>query len=220
MKIFFSSLFAFVVLAGFSRAEDLLPLETKVMLRGYCYAGSRRDERAIGGYASSANAPQEVTEKTPGTADRIDLVALPAEPVTFQRKHQGFRLLLINRTGEEASFNASDAQLTLLCEARDRDGAWKAIEARSVSFCGNSFHHVYLPAGHYWEFAAPVYGGPFQTKLRYRFQAEYGKGSPVYSNEFDGHIHLSQFDSLDKPPAPKSPPMTNRSPVPNSPLRR
>jgi len=95
-------------------AKDLKPFEPKSMIDGYCYAGSRKDDKAIGGYGPSDNAPRKVTDKTPGREGQIALVAVPSDPAPFLGRYQGFRLLLINRTTKEAAFAACDSRLNIL----------------------------------------------------------------------------------------------------------
>ena len=185
------SFFAIVMLAVCSHAKALIPFETETMIRGYCHAGSRKDDKGLFGYAPSSNAPKKITEGIPGTDGEIALIALPADEVPFGKQYHGFRLLLVNRTAKEVSFAASDSRLYITCEARDQDGEWKPIEYLPSSFCGNSRHSVYLPNGYYWEFSAPVYSGSFKTKLRYTYRGN------SYSNEFDGSINPVQFKELE-----------------------
>ena len=181
------SFLAIVLIASCSHAKDLIPFESSTMIGGYCHAGSRKDDKALGGYGSSGNAPKKITEEITGTDGQISLIALPADAVPFRGQYAGFRLLLINRTGEEAPFSASDSRLYITCEARDQHGEWKPIEYLPSSWCGNSRHSAYLPSGYYWEFSAPVYSGSLKTKLRYNLVGT------TYSNEFDGSINPSQF---------------------------
>jgi hypothetical protein len=187
-----------VMLAICSHAKALIPFETETMISGYCIAGSREDDKALGGYGRSSNAAKEITEGIPGTDGEISLIALPDDEVPFRKQYNGFRLLLINRTAKEVSLPASDSRLYIICEARDQDGEWKPIEYLPSSWCGNSHHSAYLPSGHYWEFSAPVYSGSLKTKLRYNlggniYCAELGGFINTYSNEFDGSINPSQF---------------------------
>ena len=196
MKTLFTTFLVLAALANGSEAKDLKLLEPKSMICGFCCAGSRKDDKALGGYGLSDNAPKKIKDKIPGTEGQITLVALPAESVPFMGQYLGFRLLLINRTAGEASFAACDSQLNIICEARDQNGEWKPIEYLPPSFCGNSYHSVYLPSGHYWEFSAPVYSGSLKTRLRYNLQGK----QPTYSNEFDGSINPVQFK---KPETPK-----------------
>jgi len=177
-----------VMLAICSHAKALIPFETETMISGYCIAGSREDDKALGGYYHASNAPKKIIEGIPGIDGEIALISLPDDEVPFRKQYKGFRLLLVNRLAKEVSLPANDSRLYIICEARDQDGEWKPIEYLPSSFCGNSHHSAYLPSGHYWEFSAPVYSGSFKTKLRYTH------GGGFYSNEFDGSINPTQFE--------------------------
>jgi hypothetical protein len=160
------------------------------MLEGYFRAGSAiRDEEALGGFEGSNNFPRELDRKL--TPDTLSLVALPEEALPFSPGVAGFRVILANTTSRVLAFEASDSVLNVLREALDADGDWKPIEHLPQSFCGNSFHRVYLQPGHQWTFVAPVYHGPFETKMR--FVLFRGQEPPLYSNEFSGFIDLQQF---------------------------
>jgi hypothetical protein len=171
------------------RAADLTNVNVSFMLRGYCLAGSRVDKQAIGGFGQSDNAPKKVTAPNIGRDGQLALVAFPQKAVSFAYKYRGMRMLLINRTKREVEFPASDSRISILQEAQDSKGDWKPIEYLPFSWCGNSSHRVFLPAGHYWEFAAPVYTGTKKTKLRFVLQGK----QPLYSNEFEGSINPGQF---------------------------
>ena len=189
MKAHHVTIFALLTLYSISFGNDLKPFEPKSMVRGYCYAGSRNDDKALGGYGPSDNTPKKITDNISGTAGKVNLIAMPTESVAFAKEYRGFRLLLVNRTGAEASFAASDSRLTIICEAQDDAGEWKPIEDLPSSFCGNSHHNVFLPSGHYWEFTAPLYSGSHKTKLRFQLKGK----EPIYSNVFDGSINPAQF---------------------------
>lgn len=170
-------------------ADDLKDVNVKLMTRGYCYAGSRVDKEAFGGFGQSDNAPKKLLDPDLGRDGHIALVALPESTVTFDKKYRSMRLLLVNRTKVEAVFPASDSRLSIIQEAQDSKGRWKPIEYLPSSWCGNSFHRVFLPAGYYWEFAAPVYTGTMKTRLRFVLQGK----EPIYSNEFEGSINPEQL---------------------------
>jgi hypothetical protein len=170
-------------------AAELKPVDVQFMLRGYCYAGSRPDKDAPGGYGPSENMPKQLGELTHGRTNEISLVALPEEVKPFGASHSGFRLLLINRTRSELVLAASDSRIAIVQEALDEKGQWRPVEYLPSSWCGNSYHRVFLPAGHYWEFSAPRYSGTIKTKLRFVLQGK----QPVYSNVFDGTINAKQF---------------------------
>jgi len=147
------------------------------------------DKKATGGFGTSGNSPKRVMDRKIGRDGQVVLVALSQEQVPFNRNYRGLRLLLVNLTKREAEFPATDSQLNIVQEARDARGKWRPIEYLATSWCGNSDHRVFLPSGHYWEFAAPAYTGSIKTKLRFVLQGK----NPLYSNEFDGSINLSQF---------------------------
>lgn len=189
VRIWASTFFVFMTLTV--QAGELKEMNVKFMVRGYCFAGSRVDDKALGGFGKSDNAPKKLANKQLGQNNEITLVALPNEQVPFAGHYQGMRLLLINRTGNEAEFPASDSRLSIVQEALDTDGKWKPIEYLPSSWCGNSYHRVFLPKDHYWEFAAPRYTGSIKTKLRFALHTRGQK--PIYSNEFQGSINREQF---------------------------
>lgn len=51
---------------------------------------------------------------------------------------------------------------------------------------------MFLPAGHYWTFATPVYSGTFETTMRFALTLE--NGERLYSNAFMGFIQPGQFE--------------------------
>lgn len=169
--------------------SQLEELNIKEMRPGYCYASSQPDTTVAGGFWQSDNIPQKLVDQQMGREGELSLVALPTVAVPFEEKHRGMRLLLINRTANEATFFATDSLLNIIQEARNSEGQWQPIEYIPGSWCGNSYHQVLLPAAHYWEFAAPVYSGSIKTKLRFALRQE----TVLYSNEFDGRVNPEQF---------------------------
>lgn len=189
-KWFFIGLVAAGATVAMAGADDLPALNVDYMLRGYCFAGSRPDEKAPGGFGRSENLPRRAgAGGAIGAPQAVSLVALPDQSARFAKKYRGLRLILINRTAREVAFSASDSRLPLVLEARDADGAWKPIEYLPSSWCGNSRHRVFLPAAHYWEFVAPVYAGTIATRLRFVLRGE----KPIVSNEFAGQVNPAQF---------------------------
>ena len=188
--------FAIAVIVGAAHADDLRRFNATFMVPGYCQAGSREDDKALGDYGGSPNVPKKLGDSRHGIDGEVSLIAFPHESVPFATQFLGFRLLLINRTKTEVAFPACSSRLPVICEARDDDGRWMPIEYLPWSSCGNSYHEVFLPAGHYWEFAAPTYSGTTKTKLRFKLETK----QPIYSNEFDGFVSALQFIS---PPPPR-----------------
>jgi hypothetical protein len=80
-------------------------------------------------------------------------------------------------------------------EAKDVNGNWKPIEYYyNFSGCGNpeSFYFKLL-SKNFMIYPIIKYGGNFKTKLRVKL---YNKGNIYYSNEFEGFINQSQFDTI------------------------
>ena len=119
-------------------------VDVKFMLRGYCHAGSRiMDPKALGGFASSANYARPIRTAAARAAGQCYLLAQPKVPMPFGGG-EGMRLVLVNPTGKAIPFPASDGRLSILQEALDASGVWKPIEYLPSSWCGNSYHRVFL----------------------------------------------------------------------------
>jgi len=182
--------------ASLCHAADLKSIDTQTMLGVFYEAGSRADTDAPGGYATSANYPEALGKNPFGINGEISLLALTNDVRAFNTTNVGFRVVLVNRTDHEVSLDASDSCIFLFQEALDRDGKWRRIEYLPPSFCGNSYHSVFLPTNHYWAFIVPTYSGTFKTRLRFVLRDK----QPIYSNEFDGRINPAQFN---EPPPPR-----------------
>lgn len=177
-------------------SAPLEDLNIDFMLRGYFYAGSQiKDENALGGFGISDNFPQSIKSDINAPQKKISLIALPDEETVFSGKYKGIKLLLVNATNEKAAFSASDSRLYIVQEALDADGKWKPVEYLPSSWCGNSYHVVYLGANEYWEFSAARFTGKIKTKMRFRLTRDSPAAdkNPIYSNEFDGSINKKQF---------------------------
>jgi hypothetical protein len=162
----------------------------KFMLRGYCYAGSKTDDpEAQGGFGSSENYPSKIGKNTPVKRGKIYLIAQTHRKATFAQQYKGMKLLLINASGKKAVFPAQDSRLYIIQEAKDEDGEWRPIEYLPSSWCGNSYHQVFLGSREYWTFVVPRYTGSFKTRLRFKLEGD----EPIYSNEFEGSINKEQF---------------------------
>ncbi len=182
-----------VLLTGscLAQEEELETPEIRYMLRGYFYAGtSIKDPNALGGFGSSDNLPREAPAELLRDGE-LRLLVQPDQEVAFSGKYRGMRVFLLNGTDAPAEFAASDSRLSIVQEARDSEGVWKPIEYLPSSWCGNSYHKVFLAPGTCWEFAAPRFDGAFETELRFRLEREAGD---LVSNTFPGRIHPEQFE--------------------------
>jgi hypothetical protein len=171
-------------------AAELLPVNVLHMLSGYCHAGSRvEDSKAPGGYWASDNFPTIFEPQQELRQGEVYLTVDPL-PAAFEQQHQGITLRLVNGTDRRVAFRASDSRLSIVQEAREDKGQWREIEYLPQSWCGNSYHRVFLDPGQCWTFAAPKYEGRLKTKLRFKLMVE---EQAIHSEEFDGSINPEQF---------------------------
>ncbi len=172
--------------------------ERRTVPRGWYFAGSHlEDENAFGGFGPCDNFPKKCEADAPGMAGKLTLVASPNEIVDF-RNRKAIVLRLINRTEKTMEFSACDSSLYIIQEGLDSDDKWKPLEQFPDTFCGNSFHRVFLETNEYWKFFALVRQGEFKTKLRFRLEpgGEPGiaaGGGAIYSNEFEGSMDQRAF---------------------------
>lgn|GEM_PF-1891793 len=173
------------------------PLSVYSQLPGYFWAKSARpDETALGGFGQSRNVPHELDPDSPYAKKGIQLVVLPKESERFLDRYEGFTVLLINGSAAELWLSASDSRLPIIREALDADGGWKPVEYLPSSWCGNSYHRVFISPGQYWRFAAPRYAGTYVTQMRFRLTL--WSDQDIFSNEFSGTMNRNQFPrSLD-----------------------
>lgn len=195
MNLLITAVLSFLYIIPFfgssTAANDLESLNVNFMTRGYFYAGSREDKDAPGGFGTSDNMPKANSVLRSVKKGELFLLALPNEQVAFRQKYAGMKVLLVNATNEEKAFAASDSRLSIVQEALDKDGKWKPVEYLPSSWCGNSYHRVFLGANEHWEFAAARYTGKIKTKLRF---VMLGKDAErIVSNEFDGSVNPKQF---------------------------
>ena len=190
--------------------EEAQALNIDYMNRGYFYANINYTGH---GNSSRRAEPEKVTMLNSFEGGALTVVADPFLEFNWDKTTKGMIVFVANTSGDTINFNAQDSRLYMKMQARDKDGAWRDIEYLPNSWCGNSYHHVELPANHYWTFVAPIYEGIFYTKLRvaltyidpkdlvkppeqeglldwgYRDKREL----VVYSNEFEGSINPGQF---------------------------
>jgi hypothetical protein len=177
--------------------DDAAPLEgdpvfttATYMLWGTCAAGSRPDRSAPGGYGASDNMPRPIATEAAKRADAPYLLAQPDVGMPTCEA-EGMRVVLVNPTRKTLKFFACDSVIAIVQEARDETGTWRPIEHPPESWCGNSYHHVFLGPGEYWAFFARRYAGPFETTLRFRLVGH--KDLELVSNEFEGSVDPGQF---------------------------
>lgn len=170
--------------------QNLKPLNVDYQLRGWCYAySSPGNGRPSNGEYQSDNLPKEVTKDFPRAGFYLALNA--AETIALDDSMLGCKLFLVNTTDSSVTLEASDSRLSIIVEAQDKTGAWRPISYLPASDCGNSYHDVVLDSNEYWEFDVPVFGGSFQTKLRYSLMVD--ERTTIRSNEMAAGVNASQF---------------------------
>jgi len=185
-------LFLATAVSANSQGPKLERLTAHFQIPGYFRARSAlRDTKALGGFASSENVPIYLENGSPYANKGIQLIAITTRPVAFQGKYQGFEVLLVNGPSAELPLPACDSVLPIIREATDKDGNWKPIEFLASSWCGNSYHNVFLLPGQYWKFTAPTFEGSRDAKMRFKLRLPSSEW--IYSNEFSGRINSEQF---------------------------
>jgi hypothetical protein len=179
--------------------RDQLP-EVKInhMIRGHFYAASPRVEYLddIGGWGGSDNSFQKVDENLPVKNKKFEVYIDTTEITEWGNGYAGYNVYVINTASDTMFFQAQDSRLYMEIQAMNKLGEWKSIQYLPNSWCGNSYHKLYLPSGTYWNFATPVFKGRYKTKLRIYLiykESPQGKDEIVYSNEIYGSINAGQF---------------------------
>jgi len=152
-------------------------------------ATSIADSNALGGFGGSSNAPQPVNSKS--KLNRIDIFIDTSKTVVYHKEYNGYKLSLINNTDSITGFEAVDSRLSIISEVFYK-GKWQAIEYLPSSWCGNSYHTVYLKPNEFWSFNIPKFTGEIYTKLRYKLNI--GNGKTIFSNEIEASFNKGQLN--------------------------
>lgn len=180
-----------LLLCSMTFGQKKQDLNIDFMLRGHIYAKSSIiDTTALGGFSDSDNLPKEINKNlnlaTNGLLLKIDTVQM----TTINDKYNGYKLYIANKTDTIVRLDASDSRLSVIAEVFYK-GEWKPIEYLPSSWCGNSYHYVFLKPNEYWEFDIPKFTGKIKTKLRYKLILD--KDKYLYSNEILTSINKGQL---------------------------
>lgn len=180
--------------------EETSYLNIDHMNRGYFYASSeyKKELAGYGGWGGSKNSPKTVPGvKKKASGQSLQLFIDIAKETKWADKYEGIKLFVTNHSNDTLFFNAQDSRLYLKLQALDKQGNWKDIEYLPSSWCGNSYHTLFLAANEQWDFDMPVYQGEFRTKIRaqllYKRTSDQEKSDIIYSNGIDGYINPGQF---------------------------
>ncbi len=178
--------------------KEIKKLNIDYMNRGYFYASSpyKKELAGYGGWGGSNNIFQKNNDVTKLENEKFEVYVDSEIKDIYKKEYKGIKLFVRNNSKDTIFFDAQDSRLDLKIQAKDKKGKWRDIEYSPNSWCGNSYHSLFLPFNHFWEFTIPVYEGEFQTELRaklsYKKTLE-GKEKSIYSNTFKGSINPAQF---------------------------
>lgn len=174
-------------------SHSLKKVNVNYMLRGYFYAASSiKDTLAPGGFGGSDNRPKIIDNRLgyEKTGNSPVLIIDTATVAVFSNNFEGYKMILGNQSEKIIQFPASDSRLSIIAEVFIGE-AWQPIEYLPSSWCGNSYHTLYLKNNEYWEFIVPKYYGKTKVKLRYKLKGE--QNEVYYSNEIIAHINKKQL---------------------------
>lgn len=172
------------------------PLNVDFMVRGYFYASSPQKQKyaGYGGWGGSSNEYSKANSPSKKQRELTVIVEESADTV-FAGMYKGHKVRVVNLQKDTVVFEAQDSRLYMNVQAKDQDGKWRDIEYLPSSWCGNSYHQLYLPPDTQWQFTTPQYKGGFDTDLRIQLICK-GKGKTekkVYSNIYKGSVNPGQF---------------------------
>lgn len=171
--------------------QTKIDLNINFMLRGHIYAQSSAVENlGQGGFAVSDNLPKKINDSLSFQDSGLILKIDTMIATTIDEKYNGYRLFIANTSDTIVKLKASDSRLYAIAEVFYK-GEWKPIEYLPISWCGNSYHVVFLNMDEYWTFNIPKFTGKIKTKLRYKLMI--GTDKYIYSNEIPTSINKGQL---------------------------
>ena len=183
--------FLLILISQISFGQECLNVKFK--LRGYFYAGtSQVDSTALGGFYEDKNLPKILTPEISeySKSNKLEIIVKPDLITEFEKGISGFKVFIINKSDSIKELPAQDSRLYLKRQVFYKN-EWKDIEYLPSSWCGNSYHSVFIKPNEYWDFTAPCLKGKIDTK--FRFELYVNKKLTLYSNEFNGSFNKKQL---------------------------
>ena len=169
-------------------------LDIKFKLRGYFYAGtSIVDSTALGEFYEDRNSPKKITAEISGysKSNDLEIVVKTDLKVKIEKEILGFKVYVINKSDSIRELPAQDSRLYLKRQVFYKN-EWRDIEYLPSSWCGNSYHSVFIKSNEYWDFKAPCLVGKIDAK--FRFELFVDDELTIYSNEFEGSFNKKQLE--------------------------
>lgn len=181
----------FLILCSNVYSQTKKDLNIDFMLRGNIYAKSSiEDSTALGGFGRSDNFPKKNNLENDFIESGLFLKIDTTKIQTINDKYNGYKLFIVNKSDSIVRLDASDSRLYVIAEVL-YNNEWKPTEYIPSSWCGNSYHKVFLKENEYWEFIVPKFSGKIKTKLRYTLLIS--NGMVIYSNEILTSFNKSQL---------------------------
>ncbi len=183
--------FLLILISQISFGQECLNVKFK--LRGYFYAGtSQVDSTALGGFYEDKNLPKILTSEISeySKSNKLEIIVKPDLITEFEKGISGFKVFIINKSDSIKELPAQDSRLYLKRQVFYKN-EWKDIEYLPSSWCGNSYHSVFIKPNEYWDFTAPCLKGKIDTK--FRFELYVNEKLTLYSNEFNGSFNKKQL---------------------------
>jgi hypothetical protein len=115
------------------------------------------------------------------------LIKIDTTQIISNDGRKAFPVLIQNAT-KDTIYIGYGNQIPIITEAKSKNGEWKPIKEHFTYMCGVGLHSIILPPNEVVITSELIYSGQFKTKLRIRMEDN-------YSEEFDGMINKSQFES-------------------------
>ncbi|KAB2814744.1 WG repeat-containing protein [Phaeocystidibacter luteus] len=199
-----------------TKNSALRPLNIAAKFENWVTVGSPplRSTSGYGGWGNSRNGYQAASHSDL----KGELQVIRSEEVIPWKRDSSIsarKVTLVNGTKDTIFFEAQDSRLYTVVEAVNGEGEWLPIENFRSSWCGNSYHTVYLPPNKEWTWTVPEFDGGVETEFRIRvykaftreydpdkependwdYTSKYSNSEPfeVYSATWTGRLNPSQF---------------------------
>jgi hypothetical protein len=197
MERMLTLLLLFFPLTSIAQAPvDLKPVDVDFMVRGYFIASSQgpSELNGFGGWGGSGNVSVRSAMSTDAAGLRIEVDTLRTVPM--DSIYRGQRVWLRNEGPDTVFFPAQDSRLAMWTQSL-RNDTFADIEYLPSSWCGNSYHTLYLAPGEEWSFVMPKYEGRKPTRLRLVVEWKEHPGQEgvrrLFSTTFPGGVNKGQY---------------------------
>lgn len=192
----------FLVLAALCTAlrgqapAKLKTVDVDFMMRGYFYASSKGPSalNGYGGWGGSRNAAGSFSPALGRTG--VEILVDTTSTVPLDSLYRGRAVVVRNNGPDTVFFPAQDSRLNMWTQALLTD-SFADIEYLPSSWCGNSYHTLFLAPGQEWRFTMPEYAGRKPARLRLVLECgEAFSDAPrqrILSHTFPGGVNKGQF---------------------------